>query len=472
MSDTRNLSAYFDSLSGIRDYWISRNRFFYESDWKYMRYFIPEGRSVLEIGCGSGQLLNAVQPSQGVGIDFSIGMIERARESYPNLTFIHADAQDAETFNQFDQSFDYIIVSDTLGLFEDCQLAFENMRQVCSADTRIVIGHFGYQWEPLLKLAEVVRLKMPQPDQNWLAPADIKNLLEISGYEVVSQEWSQILPFRWLGLGNLLNKYIGTLPLIRRAAVRNYVIARPIEQIVHDLSASVIVPCRNERGNIESAVTRLPKFCNSLETVFVEGHSQDGTHEECLRVQKEHPDWQIQVLQQPGKGKGDAVRAGFDAATGDVLIILDADLTVPPEQIPKFYQAIASNRGEFINGSRLVYPMEDESMRFLNLLANWTFARIFSFLCNQRLTDTLCGTKVLQKKHYEEIARNRPYFGDLDPFGDFDLIFGSVKLNLKFVEIPVRYASRTYGTTQISRFSHGWLLLKMVGKAYFKIKAI
>jgi glycosyltransferase involved in cell wall biosynthesis len=180
----------------------------------------------------------------------------------------------------------------------------------------------------------------------------------------------------------------------------------------------------------------------------------------------------IKGMQQPGKGKADAVFTAFDAATGDVLMILDADLTVPPEQLTAFWQAIRSGKGEFVNGSRLVYRMEDEAMRSLNLIANKLFSIIFTWLLSQRFTDTLCGTKVLRRTDYIRLKAGRAYFGNFDPFGDFDLIFGASKLNLKVVEIPIRYANRTYGETQISRFRHGFMLLRMVLFAFRRIKAL
>ena len=217
---------------------------------------------------------------------------------------------------------------------------------------------------------------------------------------------------------------------------------------------------------------RLPRFCQDIEIIFVEGHSQDGTFEEAERVAKEYGEsWDIKVFRQDGLGKADAVYKGFDNARGDVLMILDADLTVPPEQLDKFWAVISTGLGEYVQGTRLIYPIENEAMRFLNLIANWCFSIIFSWLLNQRYTDTLCGTKVLRKEDYERLKQNRSYFGNFDPFGDFDLIFGAAKLNLKTIEIPIRYAARQYGETQISRFRHGWILLKMVVFAYRKLKA-
>jgi glycosyltransferase involved in cell wall biosynthesis len=335
-----------------------------------------------------------------------------------------------------------------------------------------VLSYHSPIWEPALRLAQRAGLKAPMPPSNWLGMRDLAALLDLAGFEVIRREWRTLSPLRLLGLGTAINRLLAPLPLLRGLCLRHYLVARS-RQVLHPppRSASVVIPARNEKGNIEAAVKRLPQFSERVEIVFVEGHSKDGTLEECRRVQAAYPDRDIKVLVQDGKGKGDAVRKGFAAASGDVLMILDADLTVPPEDMPKFFRQIAEGRGEFVNGTRLVYPMEDQAMRALNWLANHGFSIVFSWLLNQRFTDTLCGTKVLRRSHYERIAANRLYFGDFDPFGDYDLIFGAVKLNLKVVEVPIRYLARTYGETQISRFRHGWLLLRMVVFAWRKLKA-
>ena len=467
------IKSFYDAVASKRDDWIKRNKYFHQEDSKYFRFIVPEGASVLEVGCGTGQLLSDLKPTRGVGIDFSTQMIEQAQVNFPDFEFHVADATDEKTFKNLESPFDYIVISDTVGLFSDCAAVMQALHHVCTPKTRLIISYYNYFWEPLLKLGRALGVQMPQPESNYLTTRDIIGMMSLEGFEVVATEWRILLPFNALGLGTLFNKYIGTLPLLRRLSLRNYIVTRPVQEIGKpNLSCTVLIPCRNERGNIESAIQRMPRFCENMEVLYVEGHSQDGTFKECERVQDAYPDWNIKVIRQPGKGKGDAVHAGFMAAEGDVLMILDADLTVPPEDLPKFYRALVEGKGEFINGSRLVYPMEDEAMRFLNLCANWTFARIFSYLLNQRYTDTLCGTKVLRKYHYTKIVANRTYFGEFDPFGDFDLIFGAAKLGLKVVEVPIRYARRSYGESQISRFTHGWLLLKMVVFAYRKLKAI
>ena len=437
-----------------------------------MRFLVPEGLSVLELGCGTGSLLAALKPTRGVGIDISEKMVELAKAGAPDLTFKVGDVEDPTTLESLDGPFDIIVLSDLLGNLNDVQQVLGNLRPLCHSGTRVVIAYYSPLWEPVLRFGEIVGLRMPQPAMTWLSSTDVAGFLGLENFDVVKSEWRQLLPRRLLGFGTLINRYLAPFPLIRGLCLRHYVVARvmPAEP-AQGLSTTVLVPCRNERGNIESAVTRLPAFCDDIEIVFVEGNSSDGTYEECERVRDAYPDKDIKVFKQPGKGKGDAVRKGFDEARGDVLMILDADLTVPPEQLPKFYDALASGKGEFINGTRLVYPMESGAMRFLNYWANRTFAVIFSWLLNQRFTDTLCGTKVLRKTHYDQVVANRAYFGEFDPFGDFDLIFGAAKLNLKITEVPIRYADRTYGETQISRFRHGLLLLQMVLFAFRKLKA-
>ena len=463
---------HYDRLAPEREAWTRRNSFFHNEDLRYLRFLVPEGLRVLDVGCGTGDLLARLKPSKGVGVDFSARMIDQARKAHPECIFVLGDAEDPEVLKSVGGPFDIIFLSDTVGDLEDVEATLRNLHPVCTPDTRVIVVYYSFLWAPVLKLGEKLGMKAPSLPQNWLRTVDIGNLLTLADFQLIKREWRQLMPLRLLGLGRLVNRFVATLPLLRRFCLRNYVVARPRPPIDSPpLSVTVLIPCRNERGNIEAAVKRVPRFAEDMEFFFVEGHSQDGTLEEIERVIEAYPELDIKVTVQDGKGKGDAVRKGFDMARGDVLMILDADLTMPPEDLPKFYEALKSGKGEFINGSRLVYPMQEQAMRFLNLLANHTFSLIFTFLLNQRFTDTLCGTKVLRASHYRRIAENRSYFGDFDPFGDFDLIFGAAKLNLKTVEVPIRYDARSYGETQISRFRHGLLLLRMVVFAWRKLKA-
>ncbi|MBF0355150.1 MAG: glycosyltransferase [Alphaproteobacteria bacterium] len=467
------IQAQADATAPSREGWIERNAFYYNDDYRFMRFLVPEGVRVLDLGCGTGRLLAELKPSCGVGVDFSQACIDVAKKKYPGLSFVVGDIESQAAIDQLSGPFDVIILSDTIGYLEDCEETLARLRPLCTPETRLVVSYYSHVWEPLLKLASRLGMRMQMGELNWLSTSDIVNLLELADFDVVRREWRQLIPKAMLGVGALVNRFFAPLPGIRRLCLRNYVVARALEDArKSEPSVSVVIPCRNERGNIESAVKRMPLLGGGVEIIFVEGHSQDGTWEEILRVQAAYSKVNIVCLRQDGVGKGDAVRKGFDQATGDILMILDADLTVAPEDLAKFFRAISSGKGEFIHGTRLVYPMQSQAMQFLNYLANRLFALLFSYLLNQRFTDTLCGTKVLWRSDYQRIVAGRAYFGEFDPFGDYDLILGAAKLNLKITEIPIRYASRSYGSTQILRFRHGLLLLRMVRLAYFKLKAL
>src|SRR3984885_6286029 len=470
----RDLVNHFEANGDELERWREFNAAYHADDLKFMRFLIPPGKRVLELGCGTGELLASLAPSHGVGIDFAQAPLARARARFPQLNFILGDAEDPATLQAIEGPFDYIVIADTIGMFEDIDGTLRLIYQLCTPSTRIVISYYSHLWEPVLKSAEAMRLRRKQPTINYIATADFLNLMDLADFEVINREQRQLLPLRLFGLGTFVNKYIAPLPGIRALCLRTYLVGRPVKLFPErKFSASVLIPCRNERGNIEDAILRMPRFGSAQEILFVEGNSSDGTFEECERVRDVYKDqWDITVLKQEGKGKGDAVRKGFAAAKHDVLMILDADLTMPPEALPKYHAVIESGKADFVNGTRLVYPMENEAMRPLNLIANRCFAYLFSYLVNTRLTDTLCGTKVLLRKDYEVLARERDYFGNFDPFGDFDLIFGAAKQNLKIIETPIHYKARTFGETQISRFRDGWLLLKMVWFAYRKLKAI
>jgi SAM-dependent methyltransferase len=462
-----------DQLVELRASWRERHRYYYEEDTRIMRFLVSKGLRILELGSGNGSLLAALEPREGTGIDFSQAVAERAAASHPDLIFIKGDVEALGDITGLHGEYDVIVMSDTVGVLDDCLQTFRDLHRYCRADTRIIVSYHTRLWEPLLLLYAQLRTGRSWRPSNWLSSDDIANLFELADFDVIKREWRMLCPFRLFGIGRLINRFVASLPLVRKLCLRNYVVARPRpRQPLDELSSTIVVPCRNESGNIEAAVRRIPKFSPDTEIIFVEGGSNDGTWEEIQRVIAAYPQHDIKAFKQPGTGKGDAVRTGFAQARGEVLMILDADLTMPPEDLPKFYNALIAGKGEFVNGSRLVYPMDRQAMRVLNLLANHLFAVTFTYLLNQRHTDTLCGTKALLRRHYDEISRNRAYFGNFDPFGDFDLIFGAAKLNLKTAEVPIRYAAREYGRSNISRFRHGWLLLRMVGFAFMKFKAL
>ena len=462
---------HWDEVARRFNHWEKRGGYYRQRLEEVFVTLVPTGQRVLEIGCGRGDLLAALKPAYGVGIDFSSEMISMARQAHPELAFIEVDAHILE----LNETFDFIILSDLLNDLWDVQLVLEQVARRCTPHTRIITNAYSRLWELPLNIAAHLGLAKPRLYQNWLTVEDVSHLLNLSELEVI-RSWSEVLmPVRLPVIDALCNRYLVKLSGFRWMAVTNFIVARPQAHPVPPEKAplvSVIVPARNEAGNIEAIFERTPQMGAGTELVFVEGHSSDNTFESIQKIIAAHPEQRCQLYQQTGKGKGDAVRLGYAHASGDVLMILDADLTVPPEDLPRFYHALVSGQAEFVNGVRLVYPMEKEAMRFANLLGNKFFSLAFSWLLGQPVKDSLCGTKVLWKADYLRIAANRHVFGDFDPFGDFDLLFGAARLNLKIVDLPIRYRERTYGSTNIQRWKHGVLLLRMVLFAANKIKFI
>jgi hypothetical protein len=368
--------------------------------------------------------------------------------------------------------FDYVILSDLVNDLPDVQAVLERVRQVSQPGTRVVINFFNNVWRPILALAERIGAKSPSMQQNWLSSGDMVNLLHLAGWELIKEDTRILWPIHTPVVATVLNRWLA--PLLRPLCLTVLMVARPRprEGAAAEFMCSVVIPARNEKGNIAAAVARTPQMGRGTELIFIEGHSSDGTWEEIQRIQREQPERAIKILKQQSKGKGGAVREAFAIATGDILFILDADLTMPPEELPKFYEVIRSGLADFVNGVRLVYPMQDEAMQFANMVANHFFGLTFSWLLGQRIKDTLCGTKVMFRRDYQTLAANRSYFGDFDPFGDFDLLFGAAKLNLKIVDLPIRYQARQYGSTNIQRWRHGVLLLRMAFVAAARLKFI
>jgi glycosyltransferase involved in cell wall biosynthesis len=524
----RQVAAWFDRFATTRREWRARNAYYHDEVSRVARQVVPPGARVLLLGCATGDLLASLRPSFGVGIDVSGAMVREANERWGRpdavpgciLTFVQGDAQELP----FNSTFDYIVCSDLLGYLEDIQATLTGLHAVSSRRTTVVLTSWNWVWQPLLWFGERVGLKMPDPGQNWLGRNDIENLLALSDLEVRSRGAALLSPVELPVIGALVNRVLVHVPAVQHLALVHAWVVRPkgFRPVPEALTTTVLVPCRNEEGNIRAAVDRLPQLGAHTELIFVDGASTDGTRNAILdEIDRHRGVRDIKLLDQvPGPdsrpdpaspfaattgfvggrlvdrsvkrsskgsgtvevgtnvgpvtmlklGKGDAVRKGFAAASGDVLFILDADLTVPPEDLPKFLEPIAAGRAEFINGTRLVYPLEDEAMGPINLIGNRFFSIVFTWLLGQPIKDTLCGTKVLRASDYRALAANRSYFGDFDPFGDFDLLFGASRLGLKILEVPVRYRRRTSGYSKVQVFKHGMLLLRMSVIGFRRLK--
>ena len=437
---------------------------------KYICSFVNSGMSVLIIGCHNGVLSidNGCTLTHIVNDD----ELKSFEEELVNREVYVGDVEtQIKELIVKKRRFDFIILDDVVSGVSDIEEFLICLHRLCGRETAIVITHYSMLWRPLLSLASFLGLKRSDVGRNWLSRAALKNLINLSGYELVVSKSQILIPFGPKIFFDIVNNIFSQIIFFNWFCLRSYMLIRKVSSKTHSkLSSSVIIPCRNEFGNIEKAVTRLPKFSSFQEVIFVEGGSSDQTYEECIRVQARYPDRNIFVIKQKGKGKWDAVKTGFEKASGEVLMILDADLTVPPECLPKFYNSITRQNASFINGTRLVYPIEKSAMQTLNFFANHAFAFIFSYIIRQQISDSLCGTKVIRKSDYRRAMSIVSALGFDDPFGDFSLLYGASLLNLKIIEIPVRYKSRGYGETQISRFVHGVFLLKMAVQGLIKIR--
>ena len=450
-------------------YWLKKNWYYHYLLAQQYQYCVRPQSTILQVGCADASLLATFSNSSVTGVEFDEHLYQQACRYHSNIPVYRSVSELPQ-----DTTFDYVILSCVAHTVDDFQELMMQLKKYCHADTRIIIDFYSYMWEPILAVAQRAGLKRAVQIKNWLASTDVAHILSLADFEIVTHERCMLMPYYIPFVSAFCNYFLARMPLINRLTLFHCVVARPLfntNAAKNNFTVSVIVPCKNEKGNIVPIVERCPVMGQLTELIFIEGGSRDGTWGEIQRVVAQAPHGKkIIALQQTGVGKGDAVRLGFAHATGDILMILDADITTPPEEMPKFVDALMRNKGEFINGSRLVYGMETGAMRFLNMLANYAFGVIFSWLLGQKIKDTLCGTKVFKKEHYHTLSQQRAVFGNVDPFGDFDLLFGAARLQLKIIDMPVHYKARSYGTTQIRRFYHGLFLAYMSIIGFFKLK--
>jgi len=433
---------------------------------QYYNNYTGADSRVIELGCGTGELLKRLNLRVPTGIDLSEEQIKVAKQLIPQGSFIVGNA---ETIT-LDRYFDTIILSDTLNYAGDIQLLLSNLHGFSDHNSRLIINSKNTLWAPIIRLAQKLKLKNPEPKLNWLSVNDILNLLHLANWEEITVENRILLPLPLIG--SPFNRWLA--PLLKHFCLTSFIICRPQYFLTprKEYSVTVIVPARNEAGNICSAVERIPVMGTRSEVIFIEGNSTDNTWEEIQKNLDKRNDLTVSSMKQTGKGKANAVREAIAKATGDVIMILDADLTVAPEDLPKFYELLATGKAEFANGVRLVYPMDNHAMRFLNMCANKFFSIGFSWILGQPVKDTLCGTKVFFRESYLDFAKDEADLRLKDPFGDFEFLYFARQKNLKILDIPIRYHDRVYGQTNINRWRHGWMLLKMLVYGALRFKFI
>jgi CheY-like chemotaxis protein len=459
--------AHQDATAGRRDEWIRSNGYFYDRLKRALQFIVEPHKRVLELRCETGHLLASLIPSYGVGVEISDAMVECARSHYPDLHFVKSDPEALE----LNETFDYILfnhIFDTVDILR----ALERIRQHCTPETQIIVINYNHLWQPILELASKIGLRSRFVEPNWITENDIRGFLKLAGFHPVRKHRLVLFPKPIPFFSSVMNEFLARLPGLRRLCLMQVMVARPHAPPKReaDVTVSVVIPCRNEVGNVHHAVKRIPEMGGQTEILFCDDQSTDGTAEEVRRMQECYPDKDIRLVEGPGICKAENVWAGFRAARGDVLMILDADLTVMPEELPMFLRALVASRGGFANGSRLVYPMPHLAMKFANMVGNKFFGLVFSFLLDQRIKDTLCGTKVLWRTDWLRMEPNLGSWGSKDLWGDYELLFGASKLHLEIVEVPVHYQERIHGVTKMTKvFSNGLRMLRICWHAWYRL---
>jgi Glycosyl transferase family 2/Methyltransferase domain len=460
--------AHQTTIAARRGEWIRSNEYFYHRLKRMLQFIVEPHKRVLEIRCEMGDQLASLIPSYGVGVEISDAMVECARQQHPELHFVRSDPEDLDLH----ETFDYILLNHIFDTVDILQV-MERIRNHCAPETQLIVINYNYLWQPILALASKIGLRSRFVEPNWVSENDIRGFLKLAGFRPVRKH-RLILSPKWLPvISSVMNDFLARLPAFRRLCLMQVMVARPLQSPRHeeDLTVSVIVPCRNEEGNVQQAAERIPAMGRHTEIIFCDDKSTDGTVAEVNRMQALYPQKDIRLVASPGICKAENVWTGFRAARGDVLMILDADLAVMPEELPMFLRALACSRGDFINGSRLVYPVQKNAMKMANLIGNKFFGLLFSFLLDQRIKDTLCGTKVFWRKDWMRLEPNLGTWGLKDLWGDYELLFGATKLHLEIAEVPVHYQERIHGVTKMTKvFSNGFRMLRICWYAWRRLE--
>jgi len=454
---------HFEFVAQDYDKWKKKNHYYHGTLKEFYCRYVMRGDSVVEYGCGTGDIIASVDAGYRVGLDVAEGMVDIACRKYPHIVF---KQHDCETIYPERGRFDVAILADIIDHVTDILKLYASVNNSLKTGGRMCISTINPLWHPLFALAERLGLKMPEGEHNFVPKRDLVALLKLRGFRLVEGGALMLIP-RKTPFADWINRIGPRLPLLHRLCVAQTVVAEKVvdygEDFHTDKACSVVVPCCNEEDNIEECIRRIPEMGQWTEIIFVDDGSTDGTAEVVRRLQNRRERVRL-VSHSPNRGKGYAVKRGFDIAEGDVLMILDADMAVMPEELPLFFRTVAEGCGYFANGTRMVYPMEDQAMRFVNLIGNFFFGAVLSWLLSQRISDTLCGTKALSRNGYSKIRMGN------DKWGDFDLLFGAAENNMDIVEIPVYYKARTAGVSKMRPFRHCLVLMKMCIVGFMRLK--
>jgi len=458
-----DIQAYFERISPVWAYWQDKNKFYHQELRQLIQGMIPPGSAVLELGSGTGDLLAMLRPRHGVGLNIAQGLTDLARRKFPDLEFCTVRVDDITVPDNFAP--EYIVLTNMLDYVYDICEVLEKLFPLMQDGTLLIMTTTNPLWAPILRLASRLGQRLPDSTQNFITNKDIRSVLKLQGFDVVEEGMALPIPRRVPCLGDVVNAVLPEMPVLRYVSSMQYIVARRRGRR-QPLSCSVIIPCHNEEDNIIECVKRVPDLGSGTEIVVVDDGSTDATRQRVQELMRSDRRVRLMATDR-NQGKAHAVRAGFAAARGDVLMILDADMAVMPEELPKFLKPLQQGTADFVNGTRLIYPMPGQAMRMANYLGNKAFCFLASWILRQRVSDTLCGTKAFLKRDYERMTH-----GGKERWGDFDLLFGAARLKLRILEIPIHYQERRAGTSKMRVLRDGWLFLRACWHGWRMLRSI
>ncbi len=416
---------------------------FYKRHMNEIMSLIPEEKSALSLVNSKSSFRNHPSSLETILVDPEVGL-------------------NIESIAFKNKKYKTIILTDLFEVSTDILELLSMVNKLLGKDGIIVICSINQKWNRILNLFERLNLKDGNQKRLFINSTIVLNIAKVTGLEFVTQRNKQIFPFRMLGLGSLINNILEILFFPFSFGIRIYSILNQQEKFNEEkkYSKSIIIPAKNEEKNLKPLLNQIPELEEDHEIILAIGDSEDKTYEVAKEI-KEARCWpfEVKVIKQTGKGKANAVWEAVEEASKEVIIILDADISVNPETIVQFNSVIDTGKASFVNGTRLIYGMESGAMRIVNNLGNRIFQYIVSIIIGQKITDSLCGTKVFFRKDFNKIKLWKELVQMKDPFGDFDMIFTAGYFGLKILEIPVRYQARVYGVTQIKRFRDGYKLI-------------
>jgi SAM-dependent methyltransferase len=455
------IQAHFNALAADYRALKARNGYYNGCLTRWCQSLVPPGRTVLDVGCGRGDVLAAVRPGRGVGVDICPEMTLRAQADHPGFEFITGPIEDFSEPGRFDAA----LCINTLEYMWDVGAVLDAVHATLRDNGRLLVTTANPLWSPVFHVASALGLRIPECRRLFITQLDLVNMLELHGFDIVYQRMDLALPKRIPGLSALVNWTLSRIPGVRHLCSTQLVVARKIPRTRRDYSVSMVIPCHNERDNVQRCVREARRLGTSTEVIFVDDGSTDGTASAIDPGL--NPDLEVRVISySPNRGKGSAVKAGFDAARGDIVVIVDADLTTHPEELQPLYEAFAMGRAEFVNGTRFVYPMEGRAMKWLNYMGNRLFTILVSLIMERRVSDTLCGTKAMFRSDYRHMVMGR------DPWGDYDVLFGAAQLRLVLRELPLHYRERTAGQSKMKSLRHTLNLLRMCWWGFWQVKTL